>query len=392
MITPIYPGRGEKSTYTPVVHYFVREWAKNDINVRVINVPSNFPWLFYQLIRPFRNIIASRDGHDVRTWKLKEEEFMLDGVRVFRYPLFKFFPHSRFNNKEIQKAVNKIISYCESNRFIPNIIVAHWPRPSLDIMHHLKSYYKVPTCYVMHGASESTYSDEIAAYINETDLIGYRSDAIRRVAERVYNCGDKHHFLCNSGLPARYIENINRFITSRNRLIFVGTLIARKYPSSLVYAANKAFGGEDFTLTYIGDGAEKKNIINEAERLGITDHIKFLGHVTREEVILQLDEHPIFVMISKKETFGLVYLEAMARGCITIASRNEGFDGIIEDGVNGFLCEAGNASELAEILIRIKLLPSKDLQTISECAIKTAQELTDEKVAKVYLNQLVSLL
>ena len=42
-------------------------------------------------------------------------------------------------------------------------------------------------------------------------------------------------------------------------------------------------------------------------------------------------------MISQGEAFGLVYLEAMARGCITIASRGEGFDGIIKDGINGFL-------------------------------------------------------
>lgn len=40
-------------------------------------------------------------------------------------------------------------------------------------------------------------------------------------------------------------------------------------------------------------------------------------------------------MISRNETFGVVYLEAMAAGCITIASRNVGYDGIIVDRVNG---------------------------------------------------------
>lgn len=43
-----------------------------------------------------------------------------------------------------------------------------------------------------------------------------------------------------------------------------------------------------------------------------------------------------FIMISKNEAFGLVYLEAMSAGCITIASRGEGFDGVIIHGVNGF--------------------------------------------------------
>ena len=50
------------------------------------------------------------------------------------------------------------------------------------------------------------------------------------------------------------------------------------------------------------------------------------------------------------KTFGLVYLEAMARGCITVASRDEGFDGIIQDGVNGFLCKSGDETELVQYL------------------------------------------
>ena len=55
-------------------------------------------------------------------------------------------------------------------------------------------------------------------------------------------------------------------------------------------------------------------------------------------------------MISKEETFGLVYLEAMSMGCITIASKNEGMEGIIIDGENGFLCTAGDDDELASII------------------------------------------
>ena len=69
------------------------------------------------------------------------------------------------------------------------------------------------------------------------------------------------------------------------------------------------------------------------------------GRKPREEVILMLDRADCFIMISRDEVFGLVYLEAMARGCIVVASRGEGMTGIIEDGVNGFLCAAGDENE-----------------------------------------------
>ena len=95
-------------------------------------------------------------------------------------------------------------------------------------------------------------------------------------------------------------------------------------------------------------------------------------------------------MGSKSEVFGLVYLEAMARGCITIAARNEGMDGIIETGKNGFLCEAGNADELTSIIKRINSLSADEKRQISENARHTAEELSDFNVAKRYLEAVMN--
>jgi glycosyltransferase involved in cell wall biosynthesis len=96
------------------------------------------------------------------------------------------------------------------------------------------------------------------------------------------------------------------------------------------------------------------------------------------------------IMISKGEAYGLVYLEAMSRGCITIASRDEGMDGVIKDGINGFLCKAGDAAELASIIQHINLLSSNEKRTISSNAIRTARELTDKLVAEKYLNDVMA--
>ena len=125
-----------------------------------------------------------------------------------------------------------------------------------------------------------------------------------------------------------------------------------------------------------------------AERKGCEKKVRLLGRVSREEVRKMMDRNDVFVMISRNEAYGLVYLEAMSRGMITIASKNEGFDGIIEDGKNGFLCEAGNVAELTRVINRIRSMNEEELQAISENAWKTAAELTDRKVANAYLNSL----
>ena len=146
-----------------------------------------------------------------------------------------------------------------------------------------------------------------------------------------------------------------------------------------------------FHLTYIGDGIEKKRIIKYGKERHCIDRISLLGRMDRLSVRSQLLLHDIFIMISKNETFGLVYLEAMSVGCITIAARNEGFDGIIEDGKNGFLCEAGNVDELCSIITRIRKMDKKSLEMISLAAIETAEKLTDANVAKFYIEEVEKL-
>ena len=72
------------------------------------------------------------------------------------------------------------------------------------------------------------------------------------------------------------------------------------------------------------------------------------------------------------------------------ASKNEGFDGIIKDGENGFLCEAGNYEELTKILRNIQFLSIDDKIKISQDAIKTANELTNKNVSKKYLKDILT--
>ena len=116
------------------------------------------------------------------------------------------------------------------------------------------------------------------------------------------------------------------------------------------------------------------------------NNIYLLGRIPRNEVLKLMEESDVFVMISKDETFGLVYLEAMSKGCIVIASKNEGMDGIIEHGVNGYLCQAGNEEELVEVLREIRNLSAPKRKSIAANAIETVKKMTDKIVAEDYLN------
>lgn len=391
VLTSIYPADDIPKGWTPVVHYFTREWVKQGHRVLVVNYQARFPKLYYKVAGLFQKKITSKVGYTVMTSAVDDKHYEIEGVPVYRICLKKLKPHGRSSEKEIMRALDKTISYCNEIAFWPEVITSHWANPQLVMMFHLKDVFSARTCYIAHGAGHfAVFGKKSDKCWNSVDMVGFRSAAIKRKFET----SDKYikpSFMCYSGIPASFNDGVvERKYDDVRTAAFVGTLICRKYPVVLVTAMNEAFG-KDFILSYAGEGQEQEIIEAEAERLGVADNIRLLGGIERKEVIGLLDRSDLFIMISRSETFGLVYLEAMARGCITIASRDEGFDGIIEDGKNGFLCKAGDEKELATILRRIKVMSSAERKRISEGAMATARELTDEKVAKMYLDMLMHL-
>lgn len=393
VLSNIYPAPDLEKENTPVVHYFTREWIKMECKVRVVHYPANFPKLLMWGASPFKRHFSSMLGTTIRTTQAVEKEYVLDEVKVKRIPLLKYKLHGAFPEKEISRAYNKTVEWLEAENFIPDVITSHWVNPQLEIMARLKEHFHSGTCYVAHTPTEeliSIYNEEkIHQLLSVIDSVGFRSAYIhdKFISTFGYNGPT---FQCYSGIPEQYIPNEKkeRNFVNVNRFVFVGTLIKRKFPAEIIPAVFKALGDVPFSINYIGKGAEEKNIRKNAMKYGVVDKVHLLGRMGRDEVVYNLQDSDVFVMNSKSEAFGLVYLEAMAQGCITIASRHEGFDGIIQDGVNGFLCNAGDIEDLATTIARIKHLSNEQLLEISNNAISTARKLTDQKAALMYLHEL----
>lgn len=391
VLTPLYPADDLPKEFTPVVHYFTKQWVKEGYNVVVIHYPYNFPKLVLKLAKPFIGRIKQHFGMAVvRTTYLDETEYELEGVRVKRIPLKKIKPHGRYGMKVIKMGFDKAVQYLETIGFYPDVITTHWANPSFDLIPLFKEKYGVPACYVDHLAGRdiiNTYKGDAEKLINNIDLIGYRSRYIKNTFEHLYS-PHKPSFFCYSGIPVEFLPDKThmRAFDKVKSFVYVGTLIKRKFPAEIIPALYEAFGDEEYSMRYIGRGNEETEIRKQIAKYQVEKKVEICGYMPREEVVKNLDQSDIFVMMSRNETFGLVYLEAMARGCITIASWREGFDGIIEDGVNGFLCEAGNPNDLARVVKRIRQMSTSELNRISENAMQTARELTDKKVALLYLN------
>jgi glycosyltransferase involved in cell wall biosynthesis len=120
------------------------------------------------------------------------------------------------------------------------------------------------------------------------------------------------------------------------------------------------------------------------------EKVIFKGKLSHSSVIDEMRKADCFIMISENEVFGLVYLEAMSQGCITIASKGEGIDGIIQDKKNGFLCKAGNVDDLIKVLQYIRNMSRTDLDSMRKKAFLTARQYNESSVAEKYLENVIN--
>lgn len=391
VIAPEYPADDLPKSTTPVVHYFCKEWRKMGVEVLVINYLSNFPLIYYSISRPFANLISSKEGFNIRTSQGKECEYVKDDVLVKRICMRKMIPHTNYSSSEIEKAVRKTITYCKKKNFIPDFILGHWFDPCAEIGRELKKEWDTKLCITFHGESSvltQRFGKKLSYLLDSIDGFGYRSFPIQKSYHSLI-CNTKPGFICPSGIPDDYISDVSRNFTNKvSTFVFVGTLIKRKYPAEIVPAVTNVIPDKNFCIYYVGTGSEEKYVRIFAKQLYVESNIKLLGRRNRKEVVEILCKTDVLVMNSKNEAFGLVYLEAMAVGCIVIAALDEGFDGIIINGKNGFLCKAGDIEDLSRTIERIRNLSSDELNCISKNAINTARELTEGKVAESYLRYL----
>lgn len=398
VLTSIYPAPDIKiANNTSVVHYFVREWVKMGYDVRVVHNYPIYLRVLHWIAGFAEKTIASKFNTSVTAvYQNKDVEYEMEGVKVIRMPLFKPFPRTAVPRKNLKRQIKKIVTYCNANNFVPEVITAHNFYPHLEQVNLLKSEFfpNAKTCVVVHKQVLKMLdytSGNLAEEINKVDIWGYRSLPLKREIETYTGVVPSKYFMCYSGIPVHFLKrtDVCKIEQPINKFVYIGSFIRRKYPEKVLLGIlNSKL--TDFSLDYVGDGANKHIIEKLIDENRLQNQVTLHGFVPREQVPSFISKAQCFIMISEEETFGLVYLEAMAMGCITIASRNEGMDGIIEDGINGFLCNAGDENELAMILNRINTMKVGDLCKISKKARETAIRLTDEKVAKHYIENILT--
>lgn len=169
---------------------------------------------------------------------------------------------------------------------------------------------------------------------------------------------EKYHFKKNihiipTGIEVErfYHENIEKkeLISLRKTLnlskkdfviLFVGRLAEEKNVEFLIEAEkNLQKKYKNIKLLIVGDGPDKEKYEKLAESLSIKDNVIFTGKASWDEIPYYYHISNIFATASKTETQGLTVIEAMASNVVPVCMRDEAFQSMVTEDLNGLFFE-----------------------------------------------------
>lgn len=271
--------------------------------------------------------------------------------------------HSLFSNGSIAFSIYKKYR-------IPYVVAVR----STDINLFFKKFV-----YLRKRGIDILYHASKIIFLSES----YRQECIekyvpKKIREEIFN----KSVIIPNGIDDFWFDNkYNKTKTNIHnpiKIIFVGNDSKRKNLRTLIKACEKLIENHySLELNVVGDLSERtKRFISKQK------YIKYLGYVNKEKLLNIYRENDIFVLPSIKETFGLVYPEAMSQGLPVIYSKGQGFDQQFDDGLIGYSVNSRDACDIADKIIKIV----QNYEDISHRTIKLVSKFNWKRIVKEYEN------
>ncbi|WP_318508585.1 N-acetyl-alpha-D-glucosaminyl L-malate synthase BshA [Bacillus sp. T3] len=296
-------------------------------------------------------------------------------VEVNQYSVFQYPPYDIALASKIAEVANREeLDLLHVHYAIPHAVCA--------ILAKQMSGRNLKIVTTLHGTditvlgNDPSLADAVRFGIEKSDyvtavshsLIAQTNEVVRPNKEihAVYNFIDDRVY---QKTDASHLREELEIAEDEKVVIHVSNFRAVKRVTDVVKAFAKMAKQLPAKLLLVGDGPEMSVVSNLVCKLGIREHVRYLGKQENLEELYSISD--LMLLLSEKESFGLVALEGMACGVPCIGTNVGGVPEVISDGVNGFICELGDIDEIAKK--GVQLLKDKELhQQFSENGIMTA--------------------
>ena len=214
---------------------------------------------------------------------------------------------------------------------------------------------KIPFALTVHGTDIFHYFIPGKTPWARNQMIAREADALMAVSSllmsrvKPYRGEGKISRIVPNGVDLSLVPEVTENVP--RTVISVGTLKARKCMDRTLEAfAHLADEYPDAKLTIVGIGQMEAQLKSRIAELNLCDRVEMTGGLPHEQVIERMAGSDLFVLPSWGEGYGIVYIEAMAAGCISVGAVGEGIEDTIADGENGFLVPAGDIDAVERVM------------------------------------------
>lgn len=241
----------------------------------------------------------------------------------------------------------------------PDVIHAHFYSIAA-IASIIKRKTKIPFVITEHSSKLNKDANLISDLDKRLAIKAYSdADAVIAVSNALSK-NLKNNFDVNSSVIHNIVDissfqYVKRDNNQQFMFISVGNLLPIKGFDILIKAFAKAFHDDnDVTLSIVGEGEEREYLQSLINKYDVSDKVKLLGQMTRLDLSLLMGEASAFVLASRSETFGVVYIEAMSSGMPVVATCCGGPEDFVNED-NGILVPVDAIDALSEALKTIRL-------------------------------------
>jgi N-acetyl-alpha-D-glucosaminyl L-malate synthase BshA len=279
-------------------------------------------------------------------------------VEVNQYAVFQYSPYDiQLASKIAEVADREKLQIIHVHYAIPHAICALLARQMAE------THFKIVT--TLHGTDITVLGQDSS--LKKAIQFGIeKSDEVTAVSNALV---DETHRLITPNKPIRTVYN---FIDERiyykmdvdHRLkadfgikedekviIHVSNFRPVKRVKDVIESFQKIAEMIPAKLLLVGDGPEMAKISQMVDERHLTKQVLFLGKQENLEELYAISD--LLLLLSEKESFGLVALEAMACGVPCVGTNTGGIPEVIENGRTGYICEVGDIEMISSMSLKI---------------------------------------
>ncbi len=324
--------RGYPTKETPMLGIFEMDQAKalRDAGHRVV-----FVSLDMRSIRRKRSLgVSVHEQAGIRMYNIS--------VPVGNVPYKLFYSMGKW-------ALMRVFTLVMEKEGRPDVMHAHFTDISA-IAVCLKEKYKVPLVMTEHSSKMNV--DVLSVPERFYGGIAYKAvDRLIVVSKSLQNSVYRHF-----GVKGEIVHNIVDVDSimfepkghESFRFVLVANLLKHK-GIEVVLRSMADMRNREVQLVIVGEGRERENLQIQIKELGIGGRVEMVGYKSRVEMSGILNSCDAFVLASRGETFGVVYIEAMLAGLPVIATRCGGPEDFV-DANNGLLVDVDDQKALTDAM------------------------------------------